>query len=189
MKQISVHIRGLQPLLCHSDRGSDPLDPLKREQARFTGKRKKTEDDHQEIGRLDWLLGLYTRGDKPVMPTWNIFACIRDGAKLTKRGKDVTRAVLFDSESTPILYDGPSNIDDLYADKRFVHRCSVGNQKARVIRTRPMFPEWELKFDFLFDESVFNQEDILGILESAGRYIGLGDFRPRFGRFEIVSAK
>ncbi len=187
MKTLNIHIRGIGPMLCHNDRGADPLDPLKKEQAKVTGKRKKTEEDHEEISRLDWYLGLYSKDDMAIMPTWNVFACMRDGARLTKRGKDVERAVIFEEEAVPILYDGPKNIDALFADKRFVHRCTVGNQRNRVIRTRPIFREWELKFAVGFDESVLNPEDIVSILESSGRYVGLGDYRPRYGRFEVVS--
>lgn len=187
MKTLNIHIRGLTALLCHSDRGSDPLDPIKKEQAEITAKRKKTEQDHKDISRLDWYLGIYRHGETAVVPTWNLFAAIRDGAKLSKRGRDISRAVIFEQDSVPILYDGPKTIDALFASGKFQYRCAVGNQKARVIRTRPMFNAWELKFKILYDETVFNHDTLVSIIEATGKYVGLGDFRPRFGRFEIIS--
>ena len=64
---------------------------------------------------------------------------------------------------------------------------SVLVQRSRVIRYRPIWEEWKLKFrvDILDDQ--FPAEILHDILESGGLYKGIGDFRPKFGRFAVTS--
>jgi hypothetical protein len=36
-----------------------------------------------------------------------------------------------------------------------------------------------------FDDNVIEEEEILKVAEDAGLLVGLGDWRPRFGRFMV----
>jgi len=56
-----------------------------------------------------------------------------------------------------------------------------------VLRCRPIFREWEIDFTVLFDERAIQREDLDMVVGDAGTMIGLGDYRPRFGRFELVT--
>ena len=40
-----------------------------------------------------------------------------------------------------------------------------------------------------FDEGLVKAEDMRGILELGGRTIGIGDWRPKYGRFEVKEFK
>ncbi|HTE48956.1 MAG TPA: hypothetical protein VK675_03560 [Candidatus Paceibacterota bacterium] len=53
---------------------------------------------------------------------------------------------------------------------------------------RPCFPKWSLSFtiDLLQDERI-SPEMLKAILEYAGLYVGIGAWRPKFGRFEVIS--
>src|SRR3954467_2600395 len=84
---------GGSPLVCHNERLADPLDDIVRTISTFTAKRKKTEADHMEIARLEFLGGLYTNGNGPCLPAWNILRCLQDGARRHKRGLDVPRGI------------------------------------------------------------------------------------------------
>lgn len=55
----------------------------------------------------------------------------------------------------------------------------------RVMRTRPIFRSWSCAVDIDFLPDQINQRDIVEFVEVAGRIIGLCDWRPKFGRFEI----
>jgi hypothetical protein len=56
------------------------------------------------------------------------------------------------------------------------------------MRWRPRFDKWELKFTIsIVDPSVWNGTDIRNILEDAGKFVGLLDFRPLFGLFKVQS--
>ena len=54
------------------------------------------------------------------------------------------------------------------------------------MRTRPCFEAWELKFIVLFDDTIVEEAQIRSFLELSGRVIGLADWRPKHGRFEVV---
>lgn len=57
---------------------------------------------------------------------------------------------------------------------------------ARIVRWRPKWEEWELSFEIHADDPEIQPLVIKEILETAGR-IGIGDYRPKFGIFEVVS--
>ena len=77
----------------------------------------------------------------------------------------------------------------MYEDReRFVDMRSVVIQQKRTMRCRPIFHEWEVKFTAMHDPDVINREDVIGFAGTAGRMIGLSTFRPRYGRFVVVSA-
>ena len=54
---------GGSPLVMHNERLADPLDEYVRDIAKLSRKRQKTEADHLEIARLEFLGGLYLNGD------------------------------------------------------------------------------------------------------------------------------
>ena len=76
---------GGAPLVCHNERLADPLDPIVRDIAAISKKRNKTEADHLEIARLEFHGGLYTNGNGPCLPAWNILRCLQDGAAAQAR--------------------------------------------------------------------------------------------------------
>ncbi len=185
---IKVTIRGNAPLLMHSGRLADPLDPAAKAMKEVSSKRKKTEADHEKMKHLEWLGGLYTMGDNIVIPTECIEACIRDGAKKSKRGKDSLSAVWCD-EAASLKWEGPTDLDDMFADENFVDRRRVKVGQAAVMRTRPRFNTWTATFTLCFNPDAANKADVVRWLEDAGKMVGLGDFRPKFGRFDVESAK
>ena len=74
-------------------------------------------------------------------------------------------------------------------DSRNVHRVSVKVTSSRAMRTRPQFHGWSVEVDIHFDTSHAHATDILLWLETAGRIIGIGDWRPEksgnYGRFTV----
>jgi len=56
---------------------------------------------------------------------------------------------------------------------------------------RPAFKKgWEAKFKILIlDEDRLPQKALGEILEYAGKFVGIGDWRPHFGRFEVIEFK
>ena len=181
---IKARLTGRLPLLMHNERLANPLDQAAKDLKVITSKRKKTEDDMLALSFAEFRGGLYIDEDGPYIPAHWMLAMIRDGAKLTKQGKDAIRAILLNDAKLPLIYSGPKDVDGLWK-KGFFDRRMVGNQKARVLRTRPKFAAWSVEFSLLFDESVFDRGQIESILKTAGNMVGLGDYRPLFGRFSV----
>lgn len=186
MEQFTLQLTGSVPMLMHNNVTVNPLDEQTKAIKRYTSKRKKTDEDHLMIQRLEWEAGLYHDPDiGPYIPGVNVVTCLRDSAKLTKQGAAVTRAVVVVEDRLPLLFKGPRAIKDLW-EQNFKDYRVVGNQQNSVMRCRPMFPNWSLKVPIALEEAILDTADLRDIAYRAGLMIGLGDYRPRFGRFKVV---
>jgi hypothetical protein len=67
------------------------------------------------------------------------------------------------------------------------HRVKV--QMSAVTRSRPaLFKGWRASFEMSVLTPEYISPDVLnGVIQEAGRLIGLADFRPTYGRFLVVS--
>jgi hypothetical protein len=74
------------------------------------------------------------------------------------------------------------------ADWDYLDRRRVMVQRAGVTRCRPAFhPGWSAKFMFQIQLPEYvPSKDVLDVLVNAGRLVGVGDFRPSFGRFQVT---
>ncbi|MGE4153397.1 MAG: hypothetical protein AB7G17_14220 [Phycisphaerales bacterium] len=150
--------------------------------AEVTSKRKKSDEDHAEVARLEWNGSLYFDDEiGPYLPGDNVRRCLLDAARLTKEGKNIERGVLDVSRKNPLQYDGPRTRDALWLDDRFRHRAIVKVGTSKVVRTRPKFDDWSATVDIGYDSVVIDGHDIERIAKAAGQYIGLCDGRPFFG--------
>lgn len=191
-KTLEVVFTGIRPLVTHNGQMIDPTNAFVRSIKAITKKKAKTDDDHEQVARLEWEAGLYfDPKEGPIMPSENIERCIQAGAQKSKLGKQFQAAVFVEDEFARIEYDGPRDPEALYADpgKRFQLRRPVKVQTARVMRVRPMFPTgWKIAFQLTFDPAIIDRSDLVKAMEDAGSLCGLGDWRPKFGRF-LVSVK
>lgn len=182
MLEVQLTMQGIQPLIVHSDRSVNPLDPLVRELAKFTGKRKKTEDDHEMVRRIEFELGLYWDEENgPYLPTGNIHKALVEGARQSKLGKSIEQGTFALDVRAPILYDGPRDIEGLYEEAEHRYTVSVGVGQKRVMRTRPRFPVWAATTAFAIDPEKVDVDIFTAIAEVTGRYIGIGERRPNKG--------
>lgn len=203
LKQDGRTASGGSALIMHNERLADPLDPCTRALGAVSKKRNKTEADHEEIGRREFIGGLYTapltgpdllvmREDgsvsngvphQPVLPAWNIIRCLQDGATRQKRGKDVLRGIYPLVEYAELKYDGPTDPEELWRSGSFSLRKTVGVQRSRTVRTRPFFTDWQAELPVEVDSTVFDIDTLRAIWRDAGVYAGIGDMRPVYGRF------
>lgn len=193
MNVLHFRLEGTSPLLLHNGILSDPLDPRTKAIAAVTKGRNKTDREHERVAELEFHGSLYLSEKVPhvpVLPADNLQKVLIEGARKAKLGKafEAGTYVLADA---PILYDGPKAIDKLYADERFRYRKGVVVQKRRVMRTRPIFRIWAVEMAVEFDPEQVNKTDVIEALTVAGGRVGIGDWRPRYGRFEakVIKAK
>ena len=68
----------------------------------------------------------------------------------------------------------------------YQHKCRVMVQRNGITRVRPAIKAgWTAKFAFLVNLPEYVTPDMLHeVLSQAGKLIGVGDFRPTYGRFQ-----
>jgi hypothetical protein len=184
MINFRITIEGTAPLLMHNGRLANPLDPAAKAIKRVSGKRQKTDADYEEVARLDHMGALYLDPDVgPYLPSDNIWKTLHKAAMKSKKGKKVEEGVFISSDVNPLAYRGPRDADGLWADENFRHLSTVVISRSRVPRCRPIFREWRVDADGILDPNVLELTELRDIATIAGQLIGLGDWRPRYGRF------
>ena len=191
MKTIEVKVHGISPLLMNSNQGVNPLHPLTRKLKVITAKRKRTEEDEIEILHLKWLMGLYYDESIGIhIPSANIEAMIKNAAKSLRKGNIAKQstAITVNPALVPLKYEGAKDPEALWADpNRKFADIRVGKIKqSSILLCRPRFNTWELTFTVRFDETKFDHEEIVSLIELGGHDVGLCDYREKYGHFDIV---
>ena len=194
MKTLKATWTGIRPLVMHNGLMADPTNPYSRAIKAITakGSKKLTDHDYEERDRLEWEAGLYwDEPDGLIIPSDNIEGCIKEGARKSRIGKDVEAAVFCLEPQVKLTYDGPKTKEKIFSDPRFTLRKGVKlNGKVRIMRIRPMIPTgWKLSFTLEYDESIVNVRSLEKAMIDAGALVGLGDWRPKFGRFLVEVAE
>jgi hypothetical protein len=203
MQTYRVTITGTQPLLMHAD-NVEWSDEMERWRVNKDNKKaSKAGDDRTPAHR--WMGALY-RNDlgEVVVPTENIMRCLMEGATMVfvpgGRGGKTFKAqsqsgIIPRSLGWPILVNGtPILQNPLHAllDERdfavhkttveklgfslFVKRARIGASKH--VRVRPRFDGWSVQGDLSVSDEQITESALNDILEMAGTYKGLGDWRP-----------
>lgn len=170
-----VEIAGLSPLLQHRF----DVEKLTSTKTR-TGDRKMTDDDEKEAAKKF----LYVSDGKVVQPALHIEGAMTKAAtelKLAGSGKktykDLIKATCF---VTPEYI--PLNNQKWTVDARPVVNPTT---RGRSMCYRPRFDEWSMNFEMEVLDDRADPAAIEEILRLAGLRVGIGSYRPRFGRFEI----
>lgn len=205
-RRFEVVLEGTRPLICSNPCTVDPLGPHAEAIGYFTSL-KKNRNEHA-LRRLHWLFsaywategtyryGLECDGDSefsgfadPVLPAANLARCLRDGATAWKKGKDTSRAIVVENDAA-ISYDGPTDAQSMYADKRFI---SVARSGRGTPITRIKFPQWSLTYTMLINDEIISPKQLAQIFDRAGVAEGIGTWRPgspkgvgTHGRFRVV---
>ena len=192
--ELKVKFESTTPLLMHSNRGANPLNPQVQEKKAITSKRNKTDEDHALLAAIDWKLGIYYDEElkQPYIPAEMVEACLREAAKKNKLGTIVKKGGMrVKEDKIPLEYDGPRDLESLYGDgaTEFVDvRTGKLNGGSSVLICRPRFNRWNMVFTLTTDDSKLNEQEVKTILENAQEQ-GIGDYRERYGRFAYTILK
>jgi len=186
MELLTLNVRGTSPLMMHSDKLANPLHPSTKVHKELTGKRKKTEDDHLAIARSEFIAGAYFDDVAGFfIPGSNFDATFLGGAKLQKLGTHWKRGALVITDKAALMFKGPSTPEALWEDQRFVDCRGVKVGQAKIMRYRPIFLEWECQLEVAINSDVLDLQEARKAIDDAGKLIGVCEYRPRFGRFEV----
>lgn len=181
---LTFKITGLSALLQHNGQLVDPTNRFSRSIAEITSKKKKVDADHLEMGKREWFGGLYISDGEPCIPAEMIEAVLIKGAMKEKAGPSAKAGILVE-KNAKLEYDGPRDPIALWEDERFRFRVPAKVGTSKVMRTRPRFDNWWANIEVGFLPSMLNAKSVRGFLVTAGEQIGIGDWRPRFGRFTV----
>ena len=110
------------------------------------------------------------------------------GGKLSKMGTLLKRSCEVLDERCKLLYDGPRDVEGLW-NEGFYDARSVKVQASRLMRYRPLFTKWAAECEIVYDSEAIDRAVIIKSLEDAGTFCGVGDYRPKFGRFSVEVLK
>jgi hypothetical protein len=178
------HLTGASPLLMHNGQLSDPLNEWTKAIKRITEKRKRTEADHEEIGRLEWFGSLYLLNGVPCVPIKAIKATMLRAAFTLKKGPKVKPGMVCE-EHAALIYDGPTDAKALWEDGRFSYRCTKPQRGQRIVRTRPIFYPWATDLVLAFNDEILNPDEVDEIVVIGGHSIGFLEERPEYGRYDV----
>lgn len=174
MKTIDVEITGIAPLL----QNRFPTEEHGHNISKATKKIYVPEDEARKC--------LYQRDGIIFQPAEHIYqSMIKASTDFKFSGKKtfkdvVTSSLVVEPEEIPMISDKPYEIDTR----------PVVIQRARVLKWRPKFNQWKLAFTItILDDTNISPANVKEILEKAGATKGIGDYRPRFGRFFVSSFK
>jgi len=179
MEIYEITIKGVRPLLLHAPVELSDV-PTRRRGEHYD---PKTEAE----------MYIYRDPDgRPCVPAINVKACLREaGRNYRVKGRKSTFAAMIragiDIEPfyIPILDPDTNQIAKWTVDYR-----PVVVQRNRIMRARPRFDKWMLRFKVINkDPTVILRDALRKILEDAGKWIGLCDYRPEFGLFEVADFK
>jgi hypothetical protein len=215
MRTYRVTITGTTPLLMHNDDidWADRMDAWKNDKG--NKKNSKAGDDRSPAFR--WLGNLYrNERDEIIIPTENIMRALMEGGAMVpvpggRSGKtfkaqsqsgimprDIGWPLQSNGNALPYAGIKPLMNETDFAVHRerveklgfrlFIKRARIGASKH--VRVRPRFDTWSASGELVVTDEQITDAILADILEMAGKYKGLGDWRPSsktpgtFGMFE-----
>lgn len=162
--KIQVKITGIRPLLQNAF-----LDEV-------AEKKGKIYNDHDEAEKR---LIKDSEGNI-VQPALHIESCmIRSAADFKFKGRKTYKDLFKSGVFVDPLFIPHENAAWVIDKQRVVVN------RAAIFRCRPRFDSWSLDFSILVREERIQPAIIETILLQAGKFHGIGDYRPRYGLFEI----
>ena len=176
MKKLHVVLSGLTPFMADAFRGQEEIPP---EQKLYYGLDKKT-----LILPASNIVGFLT--SKSSHSCLRVFTSNKDWKT---RGPEIVGNVYVDPVSIPFLSDGkPIKFDGKWNEVVYIdERMARPSNTARVMARRPVITlPWTLEFTLTINETEFvTASRIKDWFARGGISVGVGAYRPMFGRFEV----
>jgi hypothetical protein len=173
---VEVVLVGTAPILFH--RWDDAS--VERKSKAAKGSQAKKSDDVESY--------VYRTSDGEIgIPGKNFKACLREAGRSLPDPRSPRKSARDLVQSAVQIEPFISSLGRTSWDVLDVQRVVV--MRTAVSRTRPMFHEgWKVSFDVVVLAPEYVSQDWLhDLITRAGRFVGLGDFRPDYGRFRMDS--
>ncbi len=172
---VEVTILGVAPLLFHAWN----VESVAEKSAAKKGSKAKKEDDVNSYVYRDDKGFLCLPGEYLRMSLIGAAKFRQDPRSPRKSAMDLFKAAIV--SMTPLASLGQKEWD--YMDKR-----RVVIQRNAITRSRPAFKEgWKATIQLMCNLPEYISPSFLNdVIGQAGKLVGVGDFRPSFGRFQVV---
>jgi hypothetical protein len=177
-------------------------------QSRVISEKKPAKEGHEDFEKRTWKQRMHVaKSGNVFIPPTAFKNCISDAAKfLSIQVPGKGKSTYTKNFEAGLLVTEPLELDvtpdDVDGEWLFVPASGRRGDGKRVWKCFPYIPEWtgEIKF-LILDETVMDTTELGGkeqtvfeyVLDEAGKFIGIGRFRPRnngfYGRFEVASVK
>lgn len=180
LDSITFKVEGVAPLIQHNGRLGNPLDQMAKLIKETTDKKKKTDQDHRLISRLEFIGGLYTTepfviaksgydltvtgGGNICLPLDCWEGCLVVAARRLKLGKDAQAGIMVEQDS--VLNGVPSVAEILKNQERYFFTKRAKVKQSAVMRTRPIFNKWSTSVTVSYLSDVLNESQVIDIIEA-----------------------
>lgn len=173
-KVVEVTIKGICPLLQHrfpsEEQGEEKS---KRKQKVF----KATEEAEKSLYR-DEQGAIYEPAEHIIAALVKAGSAFRFERRTTYK-QIMNAGIVIEPDCIPLNKKSYDEIDSR----------PVVIERKRIIRSRPKFNHWELNFKIGVLDDRISIPVLKEVLDFAGTNIGIGDYRPRYGRFMVTEFK
>ena len=191
--EYTIRITGASPLIVHNGAaGLDKQSWESREIATITKRRgvNRTDTDELRLMELECQKALYVDASGAItFPKAGFRTCLETAARKLKQGPLVREGVIV--TGLTLDYDKSLGTTREELAKTIQFTVPVVVQRARLLRTRPMFKQWGMVVTLDADDQLVELKMLQEWLDIAGLRIGLGDWRPEksgeYGRFTTES--
>ncbi len=168
-------------------------------QSRFHNTPKIEKEGHDDYEQRTWRERCHVDKDGMVfIPPMAFKNCLAEAAKYLSiqiPGKGKATYTKHFEAGVMVMDPVPLGVkkDDMVGMTLFVPADGRRGGSKRVLKTFPTLAEWTAKVQFYVLDETITEEVFRYHLEQAGKFIGVGSFRPRnnsfHGRFEVVDIK
>lgn len=199
MKTIKLQWTGLRPLVMSNPQTVNIVNPHAVESRRLgaltKAARKKGDEDRlveleEQQRKNDFAASAYFDAEGFYLPDTVILACLKEAARTIRKGKDIDRAVIMtETEARLVTRKRFKSIEDAFTDDGFRLETPAKippKTGALIWKCRCMIPTgWTCAFTLEFEDSLIAEKTLREIATVAGSLIGVGGWRPKFGRFSV----
>ena len=188
IKSLKAKFNGISPLLQNNSQTVDVFNEYSKLKKPLTSKKSKTDEDILELRNIEVESKIYFDDSMGIyIPSrWLSASLAKNSWSQIKVKKDHVRGALFVvQDKVKLNYDGINLVKtkkDIANNPKFVTTLILPQQAIRLAKSFPIFHKWDFEFDIDYDDSIFNEKELIQLLEYCAKYNGFGDFRPTYGR-------
>ncbi len=194
MQTLRFKIRGINQIRLNNPQSADPMNRYAIALKTFTNVHvsRRNEEHYVNMRNLEFESKLYWNNELGVYvpSSWLMEAIAKESFAKIKLAKAKVRSAVFPASlKFKLNYEGMDRVhqkEDLIRDESFRATELIKQGQVRIVKVFPQFNNWSIDFELEYDENIITEDDMRIILEQATMYNGFGDFRPTYGRCEIV---